>query len=174
MTNSDDVAHAVEAHRNLGQWLQNDHQLLGVNSKMDALQARVLFAKLKSLERWTTARNDVAQAYRELLHDLPVTFQSDDPGEVHAYHLFQVRTDRRDALAAHLRGLGIDVVVRYPTPIHLQPAFSEFGWRKGEFPIAERLAQGTSLLACIRPDMPESETMFVVNGVRAYFGGTPA
>jgi dTDP-4-amino-4,6-dideoxygalactose transaminase len=172
VTESDDLAHAVEAHRNLGQWVQNDHRLLGINSKMDAIQARVLFTKLKSLERWTSARNEVAQAYRELLHDLPVTFQSNDLGEVHAYHLFQVRTDRRDALAEHLRGLGIDVVVRYPTPIHLQPAFSEFGWRKGEFPVAERLAQELLCLP-IRPDMPESEIVFVVNGVREYFGGTP-
>jgi dTDP-4-amino-4,6-dideoxygalactose transaminase len=55
----------------------------------------------------------------------------------------------------------------------LQPAFSEFGWRKGEFPIAERLAQELLCLP-IRPDMPESEIMYVVNGVREYFGGTPA
>jgi dTDP-4-amino-4,6-dideoxygalactose transaminase len=173
VTNSDDVAHAVEAHRNLGQWVQNDHRLLGINSKMDALQARVLFTKLKSLERWTSARNEVAQAYRELLGDLPVTFQSEDPGEVHAYHLFQVRTERRDAMAEHLRGLGIDVVVRYPTPIHLQPAFSGFGWRTGEFPVAEQLARELLCLP-IRPDMPEAEIMFVVNGVREFFEGTPA
>jgi dTDP-4-amino-4,6-dideoxygalactose transaminase len=173
VTDSDDLAHAVDAHRNLGQWVQNDHRLLGLNSKMDALQACVLTAKLKSLKRWTQARNDVARAYRSHLDGLPVTFQAVDPSEVHAYHLFQVRCSRRDALAAHLRGLGIDVVIRYPSPIHLQPAFSGFGWRKGQFPVAERLADELLCLP-IRPDMPESEIAYVADGVRTFFGSKPA
>lgn len=173
VTDSDDIAHDVDAHRNLGQWIQNDHRLLGINSKMDALQARVLFEKLKSLEQWTRARNDVARDYRDRMRDLPVTFQSVNPGEVHAYHLFQVRCDRRDALAEHLRGLGIDVVVRYPSPIHLQPAFADFGWRQGAFPVAERLAAELLCLP-IRPNMPEAEIAYVVNGVRTFFGQGPA
>lgn len=173
VTSSDELAHDVDAHRNLGQWVQNDHRLLGINSKMDALQARVLFTKLKSLEEWTRARNDVAQQYRERLRDLPVSFQAVDPGEVHAYHLFQLRCERRDALAEHLRGLGVDVVVRYPSPIHLQPAFADYGWKRGEFPVAEKLA-GELLCLPIRPHMPEAEIEYVVAGVRSFFGHATA
>lgn len=173
VTASDDLAHDVDAYRNLGQWVQNDHRMLGINSKMDALQARVLFTKLKSLEEWTRARNDVARDYRERLRGLPVSFQSIDPGEVHAYHLFQLRCERRDALAEHLRELGIDVVVRYPSPIHLQPAFADYGWKRGEFPVAEKLA-GELLCLPIRPHMPEVEIEYVVAGVRTFFGRAPA
>jgi len=172
VTASEDLAHNVDAHRNLGQWVQNDHRLLGINSKMDALQARVLITKLKSLEVWTRARNDVARDYRDRLCDLPVSFQSVDPGEMHAYHLFQLRSNHRDALAEHLRGLGIDVVIRYPSPIHLQPAFADFGWQAGEFPIAEKLAEELLCLP-IRPNMPEAEIAYVVSGVRTFFGQTP-
>jgi dTDP-4-amino-4,6-dideoxygalactose transaminase len=172
VTNSDYIAHAVDAHRNLGQWVQNDHRVLGINSKMDALQARVLRAKLGSLERWTLARNSVAVAYRERLQDLPLRFQAVDPNETHAYHLFQVRCEHRDELAQHLRDLGIDVVIRYPSPIHLQLAFADFGWRKGQFPTAEGLARELLCLP-IRPGMPESEIMYVVNGVRSFFGEPP-
>lgn len=135
---------------------------------MDALQARILSWKLPHLDEWNSQRRTVAGWYRERLAGLPLSFQSEDPNEEHVYHLFQVRTDRRDALLQHLLQSGVDAVVRYPTPIHLQPAFSDCGWRKGQFPVAEKLAQELLCLP-IRPDLSLSDVEYVADCVRSFF-----
>ena len=173
VTNDERLAEALRVLRNLGQAEQNVHVALGINSKLDALQARVLRHKLGRLTDWIAARNAVATRYRELLAELPVSWQAVSPDETHAYHLFQIRSDRRDALMEHLRGRGVDAVIRYPTPIHLQAPFEAYGWRPGMFPIAERLA---SELLClpIRPNMTEAEVDYVADCVRSFFAGRPA
>lgn len=159
---------SLRVQRNLGQAAQNEHVALGINSKLDAIQARILRHKLGRLAGWVKERNDVAALYRDRLHGLPVTWQRVDDDEVHAYHLFQIRTEKRDALLSHLTSIGIDAVTRYPTPIHLQAPFGGYGWRRGQFPVAEQLA---SQLLClpIRPSMPEAEVEYVVEGVRTFF-----
>ena len=96
-------------------------------------------------------------------------FQSVAPGEEHVYHLFQIRTEARDALLAHLRESGVDAVVRYPTPIHLQTAFlADYDWRPGQFPVAERLARQLLCLP-IRPDLSINELDYVCDRVREFF-----
>jgi dTDP-4-amino-4,6-dideoxygalactose transaminase len=173
VTNSEEIAAAMRILRNLGQDGQNHHVALGINSKLDALQACDLRKKLPRLAGWVVARNAVAARYRAGLEGLPVTWQRVDDGETHAYHLFQIRTPHRDELMEHLRSLGIDVVTRYPTPIHLQAPFANFGWRAGQFPVAESLARELLCLP-IRPDMPEAEIEYVVDAVRSYFHKKPA
>src|SRR5439155_1046314 len=95
---------------------------------------------LPRLEEWNEHRRKVAGWYRERLAGLPLGFQARTEGETHIYHLFQVRTAERDSLLAHLRARDIDVVVRYPTPIHLQPAFAAKGWKAGRARL-ERLVE---------------------------------
>ncbi len=168
-TKDDGLAQRIDMIRCLGQRTQNEHVVLGLNSKMDALQARVLSWKLPHLDEWNSRRRTVAGWYRERLTGLPLSFQSEDPTEEHVYHLFQVRTDRRDALLKHLLESGVDAVVRYPTPIHLQPAFVDCGWRAGEFPVAEKLARELLCLP-IRPDLSQSEVDYVADSVRSFFG----
>jgi dTDP-4-amino-4,6-dideoxygalactose transaminase len=167
-TNHEDLASKIEMIRSLGQRNQNEHVVPGVNSKLDAIQARVLSWKLPYLDAWNSQRRTAAGWYRERLEDLPLSFQSQDPGEEHVYHLFQIRTDRRDALLRHLRNSNVDAVVRYPIPIHLQPAFSEYGWREGQFPVAERLANELLCLP-IRPDLSLLEVEYVTDRVRGFF-----
>jgi dTDP-4-amino-4,6-dideoxygalactose transaminase len=154
--------------RELGQHGQNNHVLVGLNSKMDAIQALVLSWKLPGLDDCSERRRAVARCYREQLCHLPLRFQSVAPDEAHVYHLFQIRTTRRDQLLDHLRSKGIDAVVRYPAPIHLQPAFADYGWRKGQFPIAERLANELLCLP-IRPDMRMEEVEYVAEAVSSFF-----
>jgi dTDP-4-amino-4,6-dideoxygalactose transaminase len=167
-TNDLQLAEQLTMVRALGQRSPNEHVVAGINSKMDAIQARILSWKLSHLEEWNAGRRKVAGWYRERLSDLPLSFQSEDPGEEHVYHLFQVRTDSRDALLEHLQRSGVDAIVRYPTPIHLQPAFSDMGWRAGQFPVAERLA--AELLALpIRPDLSPSEVDYVSDSIRSFF-----
>ncbi|MDQ2839734.1 MAG: DegT/DnrJ/EryC1/StrS family aminotransferase [Acidobacteriota bacterium] len=168
VTNNPKLAGQIEALRSLGQVAQNVHVLVGLNSKLDALQARILSWKLAHLDAWNASRAKIAAWYRSELQDLPVAFQARGPGEVHVYHLFQMRTEKRDALLRFLKERSIDAVIRYPTPIHLQPAFAKWGWREGDYPVAESLAKELLCLP-IRPEMGEGETGFVVDAVRTFF-----
>ena len=161
------------ALRSLGQVAPNDHRYVGLNSKLDVVQALVLLAKLDRLDSWNQERRDVAHAYRERLGALPLGFQSDPEEIEHVYHLFQVRTSERDRLLDHLRGDGIDAVVRYPEAIPEQRAFADRGWKRGQFPVAEALAR--ELLALpIRPGMREAEIDHVCDSVHRFFGGSGA
>jgi dTDP-4-amino-4,6-dideoxygalactose transaminase len=170
VTSSQRLDERVCRLRELGQHGQNNHVAIGLNSKIDAIQALVLSWKLPKLEEWNEQRRIVARWYRERLGHLPLRFQSSAPDEEHVYHLFQVRTDRRDQLLAYLRSGGIDAVVRYRTPIHLQPAFADYGWRSGQFPIAERLANELLCLP-LRPDMAVGEVDYVADKVAGFFEG---
>jgi len=163
------LAQKVDMIRSLGQQSQNEHVVAGMNSRLDAFQARVLSWKLPRLDEWSSQRRAVASWYRQRLADLPVSFQEEHPTEEHVYHLFQLRTPRRDALQRHLVQAGVDAVVRYPMPIHLQKSFADCGWKAGEFPVAEQLAQELLCLP-VRPDLSAAEVDYVANCVRSFFG----
>lgn len=167
-TNSLAIASRIELVRSLGQRTQNEHVSAGMNTRLDALQAVVLASKLPRLDDWNAARRAAARAYRARLSDLPLFFQAESIEEEHVYHLFQVGCDRRDALLDYLTSRDIDAVVRYPWPIHLQGAFQAYKWRRGQFPVAERLADSLLCLP-IRPDLSESEIDFVSDTVRRFF-----
>lgn len=168
-TRNGDLATRMRIIRGLGQRTQNEHVALGLNSKLDAIQAKVLSWKLPLLDAWNEARAKVADLYKEQLADLPVSFQETPEESTHVYHLFQVKTDHRDALLKHLTEAGIDAVIRYPQPVHCQKAFSSQNWKPGQFPVAEDLAANTLCLP-IRPDMVEDETQAVVRSIRQFFG----
>lgn len=168
VTRDADLAVRLTQLRALGQAAQNDHRCVGLNSKLDAIQAIVLAAKLPSLDRWNEQRRLAAAWYRERLGRFPVYFQSGEQLGECVFHLFQMGTDRRDALLAFLRERGVDAVVRYPTPIHLQPAFADQGWKPGQFPVAERLAKELLCLP-IRPDMGVDEVDYVADCVGTFF-----
>lgn len=168
VTNDAELANAIEMQRSLGQHQQNQHLVVGLNSKLDAIQARILSWKLPQLDTWNASRAKLAERYRSELRDLPLSFQSHSDDEVHVYHLFQIRTQHRDDLVSYLKSRGVDAVIRYPTPIHLQPAFRKWGWRKGDYPVAERLCD-QSLCLPIRPDMSEEEVDFVTSAITGFF-----
>jgi dTDP-4-amino-4,6-dideoxygalactose transaminase len=171
--NSHFLGSRVEHLRSLGQRRQNDHVVLGWNSKLDAIQARILSWKLPHLQAANEARSRIAALYRERLAGLPVRFQSVTANECHAYHLFQIRTEHRDALQAHLLHAGVDAVTRYPTPIHRQRAFADCGWRAGEFPVSERLARELLCLP-IRPDLAIEEIDYVCDRIQDFFASRGA
>jgi dTDP-4-amino-4,6-dideoxygalactose transaminase len=166
--NSDVLGGRVERLRALGQKRQNEHVVLGWNSKLDAVQARILSWKLPRLDAANDARRRIATLYRERLAQLPLRFQSVNPNERHVYHLFQIRTRQRDRLHVHLAQSGVDAVIRYPTPIHLQEAFADCGWRAGQFPVAEKLARELLCLP-IRPDLTIEEVDYVCARVSDFF-----
>jgi len=169
-TNSQDLKGKLTALRALGQIEQNNHIRVGYNTKLDSIQAKVLSWKLPNLDCWNEERRRIARAYRERMSDLPLTFQRPEESEEHVFHLFVIRTQMRDQLLEYLRAKGVDAVVRYPIPIHLQPAFSDYGWRRGQFPVAEALARELLCLP-IRPNLAMEEIDLVCNCVRSFFKG---
>ncbi|MEU5695794.1 DegT/DnrJ/EryC1/StrS family aminotransferase [Actinosynnema sp. NPDC020468] len=167
----DDVADRLRLLRHFGQREQNEHGLLGYNSRLDTVQALVLEHKLPLLDRWNEQRVAIAETYYRELAGLPVSFQAGaGPGE-HVYHLFQLRTDRRDALLAHLRAAGVDAVVRYPHPVHLQEAFAALRHKPGDFPVAEDLA-ATTLCLPLFPSLTDEQVDLVCASVKGFFAGS--
>ena len=158
VTNDDAIAARVKALRNYGSDVKYEHPVAGFNSRLDTLQAAVLSIKLRHLEAWNDKRRAAARLYDELLEDLDVARPETMPGNVHVWHLYVVRVDGRDAILRSLHDQGIGAGIHYPKPLHLQGAFASLGYRRGEFPVAERLAHeilSLPLYPEITPDRQE-------------------
>ena len=141
LTGDGTLAGRVRALRNYGSERKYEHPAPGFNSRLDAVQAVVLRAKLERLEAWNAMRRAAAAFYDELLADVPeVGRPRTAPGNEHAYHLYVVRVRRRDLVLRRLLGAGIEAGVHYPQPIHLQGALRALGHGRGDFPCAERAA----------------------------------
>jgi dTDP-4-amino-4,6-dideoxygalactose transaminase len=151
-----------------------DYERIGINSRLDALQAAILRVKLAHLSAWTAARRRVAERYRTLFAELRlldcVKLPSAPAGRVHVYHQFVVRCPLRDRLREFLTSRGIPTEVYYPSPLHLQPAFADLGYKPGEFPRAEA-ASREALALPIYPELPESHQVSVVRAIREFYGG---
>lgn len=168
VTDCDTYNKKIKALRSLGQVAPYEHVFIGLNSKMDAIQAKVLSLKLNRLDAWNQRRREIAAAYQQQLASLPLTFQATNTGEEAVYHLFQIRCEQRDKLQGYLNKHAIDAVVRYPTPIHQQPAFQQRGWRCGQFPIAEKLSRELLCLP-IRPDFTDMHISYICDRIREFF-----
>jgi dTDP-4-amino-4,6-dideoxygalactose transaminase len=141
---------------------------VGYNSRLDELQAALLRVKLERLEAGNERRRRLAGIYREGLQGLPLRLPPADPDMSPAYHLFVIATPQRDLLSAYLKEQGVQTLVHYPTPIHLQPAFASLGYREGDFPVAERAA-AEALSLPLYPELANREVDEVVAAVRGFF-----
>ena len=141
LTDSAELAHRVRLLANHGTGGKYDHDTLGFNSRLDALQAVVLHAKLRRIDEWNAARRTAAARYDELLGDEPSLWLPQTmAGNEHVWHLYVVRLSDRDRVLDALRARGIGAGMHYPIPIHLQGAFARYGHRRGEFPHVEEAA----------------------------------
>ena len=141
VTRSERIAARVRGLRAHGGAVKYCHEELGVNSRLDEVQAAILRIKLPHLEAWNALRRAIAQRYSEQLRHVPaLELPSCAPGVLPVYHQYTVRADRRDALRKVLGDVGIQTMVYYPTPLHLQPVHANLGLGLGSFPHAERAA----------------------------------
>lgn len=140
---------------------------VGYCSRLDALQAAILRAKLPHLEDWNSARRAHAERYRKLLAGSGVVLPAADPKARHVYHQFTLRSDRRDALQAHLRANGVDTGIYYPLALHLQEAYASLGYGAGAFPEAERATREV-LSIPIHPHLTEAQIEHVAAAIRAF------
>ncbi len=176
MLATNDLDHARRLHmlRVHGEETKYQHKVIGINSRLDALQAAVLRAKLPHLEEWTTGRQRKAQQYELMFLDAGLNEQVEVPyvrsNARHIFHQFviRVRDGRRDALRAHLRERGVGTDVYYPVPLHLQECFAYLGYKEGDFPIAEAAAKETLALP-VYPELTEEQQDYVVEAIANFF-----
>ncbi len=170
-TNDAAVAERLKALRIHGRTGKYFHQWIGVNSRLDALQAAILRVKFRHLDSWTAGRQRNADAYRAQFARLgtPVTAPVLPAYQTrHVYNQFVIRAASRDALQAHLKGQGIGSEVYYPLPLHLQPCYESLGHKKGDFPISERLAED-SLALPIHGEIPTEDIEYVGETIHSFY-----
>ncbi|MBI3933928.1 MAG: DegT/DnrJ/EryC1/StrS family aminotransferase [Acidobacteria bacterium] len=180
-TNDAALAERLRVLRNHGSADKVRFPLLGINSRLDTLQAAVLLVKLRHLENWTRLRNQKAEFYRRALSEAglvssgerypcqqaPLVLPYHTPEADHVYHQFTVRAYERDKLAAHLEAIGIGTAVYYPVPLHRQPAFAHLT-ATAACPEAERAAAEVLCLP-MYPELTESQQTYVVEKVQKFY-----
>jgi dTDP-4-amino-4,6-dideoxygalactose transaminase len=140
------------------------HEILGVNSRLDTLQAAVLRVKLRHLETWTEARIRIAQRYEQALQGLELTTPYCVPGVRHVYNQYSIRTSRRDVLAEFLKAQSIGHAIHYPLPLNLQPAFRHYVPEGTRFPVAEAVSREIISLP-IFPELQDAEIRAVTDAL---------
>ena len=170
LTDSAEHARTVRLLADHGTERRYEHLTFGFNSRLDAVQAVVLRAKLRRLAAGNQARRQAAARYSELLADLPeVILPTTAPGNEHVWHLYVIRVPHRDQVLQRLQDEGIQAAIHYPVPVHLQPAFRHLGYGPGDFPVAEAAA-GQLLSLPLYPQITEQQQARVVDAVRRAVG----
>jgi dTDP-4-amino-4,6-dideoxygalactose transaminase len=166
-TNDAKIAEKIKLLRNIGQKVKYFHEVKGFNHRLDTMQAAVLKVKLPHLDGWNASRRRAAATYADLLADLPlVTPETADYAD-HIFHLYVVRVADREPLMERLKELGIATGLHYPIPIHLQPAYAELGYKRGDFPVTEAYAE-TIVSLPIFPELDDDKVAYVAGAVRDF------
>jgi dTDP-4-amino-4,6-dideoxygalactose transaminase len=169
---------ALRTHGGLGKYR---HDLVGVNSRLDELQAAVLRVKLRYLDDWIAARQARASRYDQLFQEARLAGTLDEwddghpvmvpvvaPSCTHIFYVYAVRVRQRDRLRAYLSEHGVGTEVYYPLPLHLQPCFASLGYRTGDFPAAEQAAE-ESLALPMYPELSQAQQVYVVQQVADFY-----
>ncbi len=170
VTQSDQLDARLRRLRTHGSVKTYFHEEVGYNSRLDALQAAVLSAKLPHLAAWSAARRRNASIYDDAFADLDgVRTPAIDPRNESIYNQYTLRAARRDDLQAFLKTRGIGNSVYYPLPLHMQPCFAYLGYEEGDFPESERAAREVVSLP-VYPELTDSQRDEVISAVRAFYG----
>ena len=178
-TTRDDLAAALRLLRVHGMEPRYYHDLIGINSRLDSIQAAILRVKLPHLDTWTTQRQENAARYGELFATSGlaehVTVPTDEPRGRHVWNQYVIRIagGRRDELRKHLASCHVGTEIYYPVPLHLQKCFVHLGWHKGDLPITEQAAE-ESLALPIFPELRADEQRTVVGRIAEFFGVSSA
>jgi dTDP-4-amino-4,6-dideoxygalactose transaminase len=169
VTNDADLATKCRMFANHGALKKHEHEIEGVNSRLDGIQAAVLNVKLPNLRRWTAARQANAELYREALSEITqINCIAEKPNTKHSYHLFVILSEDRDALKAHLEGAGIETAIHYPTPLPLLKAYASEGYTAADFPNAA-MAAGQMLSLPMYPELKSEQINYIAESVKAFY-----
>jgi dTDP-4-amino-4,6-dideoxygalactose transaminase len=172
VTNDDALAESVRTLRVHGSKPKYYHRMVGVNSRLDALQAAILRAKLPHLDEWTAVRQRVAARYDKLFQDVQgIEIPYRAPDRTHIFHQYTIRVldGRRDELHDFLKEQGIGTFIYYPLPLHLQECFQELGHSEGDLPQSE-LASQEVLSLPVFPELTEEEQDYVIKQIQIATG----
>ena len=153
-----------------GERKKYQHILKGHNSRLDEIQAALLRVKLKHLDQWNEERRRKARLYTRMLSPLGLVCPSEKKGVRHVYHLYAIKTRKRDALQAFLKKRGIETLIHYPIPIPLEKAYQEMGYRRGDFPLTDQWSRKILSLPFF-PEMRESEMEEVAQQIKMFLAG---
>ena len=174
-TNDSSLADRVRMLRVHGSREKYLHELVGLNSRLDALQAEVLRVKLTHLEEWTQGRQKNAARYEGLFKEANlldrVTLPTVTAGNRHVYNQYVIRVPRRDQLRDFLKEKGIGTEIYYPTALHMQPCYKDLGYREGAFPQSERAAKETLALP-IYAELTADQQAYVVETIKQFYSKT--
>ncbi len=164
------LAEKMKMIANHGQRKKYHHDIVGINSRLDTLQAAILEVKLKSLPEYTQRRNEVAAYYDAHLGNVEgLIVPRRSPRSSHVFHQYTLRVaDKRDELKKHLEGKGIPTMIYYPVPLHLQTAYRDYGSGEGSFPVTELLSR-TVLSLPVHTEMTEAQLAFICETIQAFF-----
>lgn len=167
VTDDDELAEKVRMIAKHGSKVKYQHELLGVNSRLDALQAAILRVKLPHLNAWNSRRAQLAENYKAGITAKEVTLPQTLSGNTHIYHQFSIQVPERDDFQNYLKDKGIPTAIHYPIPLHKQPAFKSVGRNTG-VSVAEEVSDHIISLP-IYPEMPEADQSLVIETINEYF-----
>ncbi len=167
-TNNLELAEKVKILRNYGSEKKYYNDVIGHNMRLDELQAAFLSVKLRFIDEWTNRRQQIASWYNDNLKTisnlvLPIVAEN----ATHVYHLYVILTKHRDKLKDHLEKNGIGTLIHYPVPVHMQKAYKHLGFKQGEFPIAEEIAE-TCLSLPLWPGMKEEMVSYISETIKKF------
>ena len=168
VTNDEALAKKLKMLRVHGIERRYFHDLHGYNSRLDELQAAILRVKLPHLKNWNARRSEIAAAYTRGLQGLPLDLPVTADGNNHVFHVYALLTQRRDALMKYLGENGVPSIIYYPQPLHLQKLYENYGWKRGDFPVAEKISE-LILPLPMYPELKDEHVAHVVATIRGFF-----
>lgn len=169
ITNDDELAQKMRMYANHGSLKKHAHQIEGINSRLDGIQAAVLTVKLKYIRKWTEQRRANAQKYSELLADVAeIATPKVRPNSIHSYHLYVIRTKEREALSEFLQSNGVETAIHYPCILPMLPAYAYLRHSSSDFPAASD-AQGQILSLPMFPELSAAQIEHVANSIKAFY-----
>ena len=168
-TNDDDIALKIKMYRDHGSVKKYYHETFGHNYRMEGIQGAVLKVKLKYLNEWTDKRRAVAKKYYEQLKNLKeILLPKEMSYAKHVYHLFIIQTSRRDELQKFLNENNVATGLHYPIPLHLQKCFEHLGYKKGDFPVTDNLADNCLSLPMF-PELTDEQILYTTDIIKDFF-----
>jgi dTDP-4-amino-4,6-dideoxygalactose transaminase len=168
-TNDEEIAQNIRMLRDHGQTKKYYHEFEGYNGRLDAIQTGILRVKLKHLSEWNEKRRQNASLYTQHLTVDTIIPPYEPEWSKPVYHLYIIRTQKRDDLQRYLLENGIHTGLHYPIPLHLQSAYSNNGFKEGDFPITEKVAREILSLPMF-PQLIERQIMYVAEKIKAFYG----
>jgi dTDP-4-amino-4,6-dideoxygalactose transaminase len=168
-TNNTQLAQFARTFRNYGSQKKYYNEIVGANSRLDELQAAILLSKLKHLQKWNERRAYIANYYTKNLAGVgDIILPKLADGCTSVWHLYVIQTDKREQFIQHLQKHNIATSIHYPVPPHLQQAYNHLGYKKGDFPIAEKLAEKVLSLP-VYPEMTDEQCAYVCDKTIDFF-----